>query len=229
MARFWKRLLSLLGLTESNGKANSQRKALEQRLQALPRLAGWVIDPLHSAIEFRVMHMGLVEVRGRFRQWEAKVRGTSPDFSDLAVEIEIDMTSIQTDTEARDAHLKSPEFFDVVTYPKAFFRSTRIEWQPLRTFRLHGEFTLKEITHMITLQGELKSFVLKDFFGQPRVAFHVSAPIDRRAWGLTWQMELEGGEVVIDNIVHIEAQIELTTPQAMAAMQQMLASMGAGS
>lgn len=229
MATFWKRLLSLLGLTESNGKANGQRKALEQRLQGLPKLADWLIDPMHSTIEFRVMHMGLVEVRGRFRQWEAKVRGTSPDFSDLAVEIEIDMTSIQTDTEARDAHLKSPEFFDAATYPKAFFKSTRIEWQPLRTFRLHGEFTLKGITHAITLQGELKSFVLKDLFGQPRVAFYASAPIDRRAWGLTWQMELEGGEVVVDNIVHIEAHIELATPQAMAAMQQILATMGAGS
>jgi hypothetical protein len=64
-------------------------------------------------------------------------------------------------------------------------------------------------------------------FGQPRVAFYVSAPIDRRAWGLTWQMELEGGELAIDNIVHIEVHVELATPQAMAAMQQMLASMGA--
>jgi polyisoprenoid-binding protein YceI len=227
MATLWKRFLSLLGLTESSGKTNGQRKALVQRLNTLPKLSEWVIDSLHSAIEFRVMHMGLVEVRGRFRQWQTKFRGTSPDFADLAVEIEIDMTSIQTDTEARDAHLKSPEFFDVATYPKAFFKSTRIEWQPLRTFRLHGELTLRGVTHAITLQGELKSFVLKDMFGQPRVAFYVSAAIDRRAWGLTWQMELEGGELAIDNIVHIEAHVELATPQAMAAMQQMLASMGA--
>lgn len=227
MATLWKRLLSLLGLTENSGNTNGQRKALVQRLNALPRLSDWVVDPMHSAIEFRVMHMGLVEVRGRFRQWQTKVWGTSPDFADLAVEIEIDMTSIQTDIEARDAYLKSPDFFDVATYPKAFFKSTRIEWQPLRTFRLHGELTLKGVTHAITLQGELKSFVLKDMFGQPRVAFYVSAPIDRRTWGLTWQMELEGGQVVVDNIVHIEAYVELTTPQAMAAMQQMLASMGA--
>jgi polyisoprenoid-binding protein YceI len=227
MATLWKHLLSLLGLTESNGKTNGQRKALVQRLNALPKLSDWVIDPIHSVIESRVMHMGMVEVRGRFRQWQTKVRGTSPDFADLAVEIEIDMTSIQTDTEVRDAHLKSPDFFDVATYPKAFFKSTRIEWQPLRTFRLHGELILKGVTHAITLQGELKSFVLKDLFGQPRVAFYVSAPIDRRAWGLTWQIELEGGQVVVDNIVHIEAHVELTTPQAMVAMQQMIASMGA--
>jgi len=226
MATLWNRLLSLLGLTERDGKTNG-RQTLERRLQTLPRLSDWVVDPMHSAIEFRVMHMGIVEVKGRFRRWEAKVRGTSPDFSDLAVEIEVDMDSIQTDAEARDAHLKSPDFFDVATYPKAFFKSTRIEWRPLRTFQLHGKLTLKGVTHAITLQGELKSFVLKDLFGQPRVAFYVSAPIDRRAWGLTWQMELEGGQVLVDNIVHIEARVELTTPQAMAAMQQMLASMGA--
>lgn len=226
MRSIWKRLISLFGLGENSGKANG-RKVVEKRLTALPRLSDWVIDPFHSVIEFRVMHMGLAEVRGRFRKWEARVKGTSPDFSDLVVEVEIDVSSIQTDMEARDAHLRSPEFFDVAKYPKAFFRSTRIEWRPLRTFLMHGELTMKGKTHAITLQGELKSLVLKDLFGQPRVSFYVSAPIDRRAWGLTWQMELEGGEVVADTTVHIEAHVELATPQAMAAMQQMLASMGA--
>jgi len=226
MRSLWTRILSLLGFGESQGKANG-RAIVEKRLTALPRLSDWLTDPFHSAIEFRVMHMGLVEVRGRFRKWESKIRGTSPDFSDLAVEIEIDVASIQSDMEARDAHLRSPDFFDVVKYPKAFFRSTRVEWRPLRNFILHGELTMKGKTHAITLQGELKSLILKDMFGQPRVSFYVSAPIDRRAWGLTWQMELEEGEVVVDTIVHIEAHVELITPQAMQAMQQMLASMGA--
>jgi polyisoprenoid-binding protein YceI len=183
---------------------------------------------MHSAIEFRVMHMGIVEVRGRFQRWEAKVRGTSPDFSDLAVEIEVDVGSIQTDVEARNVHLKSPDFFDVATYPKAFFRSTRIEWRPLRTFRLHGELTMKGKSHPITLEGQLQSFVLKDIFGEPRVSFSVSASIDRRAWGLVWQVELEGGEVVVDNIVHIEAYVELTTPKSVAGVQQVAASILGG-
>ncbi len=227
MQQFWSRILSLLGLSKSNGETG-QKKIVEQRIATLPRLSEWVIDPHHSVIEFRVMHMGLVEVRGRFRRWEAKFSGTSPDFADLSVEIEIDIASIQTDMEARDAHLRSPEFFDAGTYPKGFFKSTRIEWRPLRTFLLHGELTLRGITHPITLRGELKSLLLKDMFGQPRVAFYVSASTDRRAWGLTWQIELEGGEVVVDNLVHIEAHVELTTPQGMMAMQQMLASMQAG-
>jgi polyisoprenoid-binding protein YceI len=227
MATLWKRFLSLLGLIEHDGKTNG-RKTLERRLQTLPRLSDWVIDPMHSAIEFRVMHMGIVEVRGRFQQWEAKVRGTSPDFSDLAVEIEVDVGSIQTDVEARNVHLKSPDFFDVATYPKAFFRSTRIEWRPLRTFRLHGELTMKGKSHPITLEGQLQSFVLKDMFGEPRVSFSVSASIDRRAWGLVWQVELEGGQVVVDNIVHIEAYVELTTPKSVAALQQVVASILGG-
>jgi polyisoprenoid-binding protein YceI len=227
MATLWKRFLSLLGLAERDGKTNG-RQTLERRLQTLPRLSDWVIDPMHSAIEFRVMHMGIVEVRGRFQRWEAKVRGTSPDFSDLAVEIEVDVGSIQTDVEARNVHLKSPDFFDVATYPKAFFRSTRIERRPLRTFRLHGELTMKGKSHPITLEGQLQSFVLKDMFGEPRVSFSVSASIDRRAWGLVWQVELEGGEVVVDNIVHIEAYVELTTPKSVAALQQVAASIMGG-
>ncbi len=226
MRSVWQRLISLLGLGGNSGRANG-RQVVEKRLTVLPRLSDWIVDPFHSVIEFRVMHMGLIEVRGRFRKWDARVRGTSPDFSDLTVEVEIEVSSIQTDMEARDAHLQSPDFFDVANYPKAFFRSTRIEWRPLRTFLMHGELTMKGKTHAITLQGELRSLVLKDLFGQPRVSFYVSAPIDRRAWGLTWQMELEGGEVVADTTVYIEAHIELATPQAMLAMQQMLASMGA--
>jgi len=227
MATLWKRFLSLLGLTEHDGKTDG-RKTLERRLQTLPRRSDWVIDPMHSAIEFRVMHMGIVEVRGRFQRWEAKVRGTSPDFSDLAVEIEVDVGSIQTDVEARNVHLKSPDFFDVATYPKAFFRSTRIEWRPLRTFRLHGELTMKGKSHPITLEGQLQSFVLKDMFGEPRVSFSVSASIDRRAWGLVWQVELEGGQVVVDNIAHIEAYVELTTPKSVAGLQQVVASIMGG-
>jgi len=224
MLQLWKRLLSLLGIGPNNGDAKG-RQSLEKRLFTLPRLSDWQVDPYHSTIEFRVMHMGLAEVRGRFRQFQVKMRGASPDFSDLRVEVEIDTSSIQTDMEARDAHLRSPEFLDSAQYPKAYFKSTQVEWRPLRTFLLMGNMTLKGHTHPIILEGKLESFVIKDMFGQPRVSFKLSAPIDRRAWGLTWQIELEGGEVVVDNTVHIEASVEITTPQALAAMQQMLASM----
>jgi hypothetical protein len=65
-------------------------------------------------------------------------------------------------------------------------------------------------------------------FGEPRVSFSVSASIDRRAWGLVWQVELEGGELAVDNIAHIEAYVELTTPKSVAALQQVVASIMGG-
>ncbi len=224
MANFLSKLLSALGLTRSNGKAD--RKALVKRLPTLPRLSEWIVDPFHSSIQYRVMHMGLVEVRGRFRSFNASFRGTSPDFSDMQVVVEVDVASLETDMSARDAHLRSADFFDAEKYPKATFRSTKVEWRPLRSFRLYGDLTLKGKTHPIYLDGKLESFVLKDMVGHPRVSFTATATIDRRAWGLTWQIELEGGELVADNLVTIEASVELMTPAGFEALKQLMASMG---
>lgn len=224
MTNLLRRFLSLLGLASSNGQAN--RKALVKRLSTLPRLSNWVVDPFHSSIQFRVLHMGLAEVRGRFRNFQATFQGTSPDFSDMQVVVEIDVASLETDTPARDIHLRSADFFDVENYPKATFRSTKVEWRPLRSFRLYGDLTIKGKTHPIYLDGKLESFILKDIVGHPRVSFTVTTAIDRRAWGLTWQLELEGGELAVDNLITIDAAIELTTAEGMAALKQALASMG---
>lgn len=127
---------------------------------------------------------------------------------------------------ARDAHLRSPDFFDVQTYPHITFRSVGVRWRPLRRFILEGDLTMKGHTHRIELEGELKGLVLKDMVGEPRASFSLTAQIDRRAWGLTWHMETGDGTVVVDPIVTIEVQAEITTPQSLEALRQMLAQMG---
>ncbi|MCS6895394.1 MAG: YceI family protein [Bacteroidia bacterium] len=217
------RILGWLGL--SNGK-NEKLRQLEQKASAFPRLATWEIDPFHTTIGFRVMHMGLVEVSGRFKRYTAQVMGSSPAFTDLRVEVEIEAASIETDMPARDAYLRSPEFFDIEKYPTITFRSTAIRWRPLKRFVLEGELTMKGVTHAVNLEGELKGLVFKDLVGEPRVSFHLTGQIDRRKWGLTWHMETGDGSIVVDNMVSLDILAEITTPKSLELLRQMLAQMG---
>lgn len=209
----------------ANGRGQKVRQ-LEQKAATFPRLSTWELDPFHTTVGFRVMHMGLVEVAGRFRRYNATIRGTSPAFSDLQVEVQIETASVETDMTARDAHLRSPEFFDAEQYPYITFRSTAIRWRPLRRFVLEGDLTIRGITHHIQLEGELKGLVLKDLVGQPRASFTLTAQIDRRAWGLVWHLETADGSVVVDNLVTIDITAEITTPEGMEALRQMLAQIG---
>lgn len=218
-----RKLLTWLGLSD---RQNGQRQKVMQKLSGFPTLSEWVLDPYHTQIRFRIMHMGLVEVIGRFTRFSAQVQGRSPAFTDLAAEIQIEVDSLQTDMLARDLHLKSPEFFDVEKYPHITFRSTAVRWRPLKRFVLEGDLTIRNKTHRIQLDGELKGLVLKDLVGQPRVSFHLTGQIDRRAWGLTWQMETQDGTPVADNLVTLDIDAEITTPAAMEALRQMLTQMG---
>lgn len=218
-----RKLLSWLGL---GSRENGSRKAVLQKLAGFPALSEWVLDPYHTQIRFRVMHMGLVEVVGRFTRFTAEVRGSSPAFSDLAAAVEIEVDSLQTDMSARDLHLKSPDFLDAEKHPRISFRSVAVRWRPLKRFLLEGDLTIKGITHRIQLDGELKGLVFKDLVGHPRVSFHLTAQIDRQAWGLTWQMETQDGTPVADNLVTLDIDAEITTPAAMEALRQMLAQMG---
>ncbi len=217
------KLLTWLGLGD---RRNGDRQKVLQKLSGFPAISEWVLDPYHTQIRFRIMHMGLVEVVGRFTRFSAQVRGSSPAFTDLAAEVQVEVDSLQSDMLARDLHLKSAEFFDAEKYPYITFRSTGVQWRPLKRFLLEGDLTIRDKTHRIQLDGELKGLVLKDLVGQPRVSFHLTAQIDRRAWGLTWQVETQDGTPAVDNLVTLEIDAEITTPAAMEALRQMLAQMG---
>lgn len=214
------RILNWLGLS------NRKLRQIEQKANAFPRLTHWELDPFHTTIGFRVMHMGLVEVAGRFKRYTAKVKGSSPAFTDLQVEVEIETASIETDMPTRDAHLRSPDFFDVEKYPTITFRSTAIRWRPLKRFVLEGDLTMKGITRRIQLEGELKGLVLKDMAGEPRASFHLTGQIDRREWGLTWSLETEDGSIVVDNMVTLEILAEISTPKSLEGLRQLIAQMG---
>jgi polyisoprenoid-binding protein YceI len=223
------KILSWLGIGSSNGKtsetADFLQKVREQRAGNFPKLSGWVVDNYHTSIKFRVMHMAISEIVGSFKDYNIEFKGASPDFSNMEVKATVLVSSIETDMLARDVHLKSQDFFDCEKFPHITFQSTSINWRPLRSFNLHGNLTIKDVTRPIVFGGKILNYLPKDMFGQPRVGFELKTEINRKDFGLTWQMELESGDKVAEEIIKIEIRSEIATRQGVEAMQNYLKQM----
>jgi polyisoprenoid-binding protein YceI len=121
-------------------------------LAALPALAGedtYKIDPVHSEVSFKVSHL-LAKVSGRFTKFEGTIKVDTADISKSSVEVVIDATSLTTDNETRDKHLKSADFFDVAKYPAVTFKSTAVKEVAKGKLEVTGDFTLHGVTKRIT-------------------------------------------------------------------------------
>jgi polyisoprenoid-binding protein YceI len=172
-------------------------------------LAGtWNIDPVHSEVGFSVRHMMVSKVRGRFTTFSGQlVTGESP--LDSSVTAEIDLASINTGSEQRDAHIRSADFFEVETYPTMTYRSTGVR-QAGGDFVLDGELTLKGVTRSVPLTLELNGFG-PDPFGGTRAGFTATGEINRRDFNVNFSAPMEtGGAVVADKIsLHLEIEAVL--------------------
>ncbi|HZX53779.1 MAG TPA: YceI family protein [Ilumatobacteraceae bacterium] len=174
----------------------------------LPEAGTWNIDPGHAEVAFVGRHFGLTKVRGRFPGVNGAVV-IGDDISVAAVEVAIDMASVSSGDQSRDDHLRSADFFDVEHYPTATFRSvsTTVGAQG-RTASLVGELTIKNVTRTVALDVEYLGRVT-DPWGGERAVFSASATINREDWGLTWNMLLEAGGLLVSKEVRLEVEVEL--------------------
>ncbi len=221
----FEKLLSILKIKKDKNSA-----ILEQKASIFPILSNWVIDPYNSSINFKILHMGMVEAPGRFNKWESEITGTSPNFLDMKVKVKIQVDSIQTDMLARDIHLKSSHFFDIDKYPSIVFESTLIKWKKYRNFVLEGYLTIKGVKKLISLQGKLTNFIPKDMFGFPRVGFSAHTTINRKEWNLDYyDIKIEGtDDYIIDSNVKIEILIEMVTKEGLDALENMIKQQQSG-
>jgi polyisoprenoid-binding protein YceI len=170
-------------------------------------LQRWSIDPAHSRIGFHVRHLMISNVHGRFENWDGLLEFDPDDPTESRVAISIDAASIDTRELRRDAHLRSPEFFDVESHPTIAFETTEIDRQTLDDYDVAGNLTIRGITRSVRL-GVSRTQVIVDQAGQQRIAFAVSGSISRKDFGLTWNFVLETGGVMVGDKVTIEAEIE---------------------
>jgi polyisoprenoid-binding protein YceI len=170
-------------------------------------MATWTIDTAHSEIGFKVKHLVISTVSGKFNSFDGKLEGDIEDIASAKISFSADIDSIHTGNDQRDGHLKSADFFDAAAHPKLSFESTGIEKKG-EDYKVTGNLTLKGITKQVTLNAEFGG-VQKSLYGQTVAGFEVTAKINRQDFGLTWSAVTEAGGVVVSDEVKLAANLEL--------------------
>jgi polyisoprenoid-binding protein YceI len=172
----------------------------------------WTIDPVHSDVAFTARHMMVSKVRGHFTRLEGQFV-TAADPLASSVTATIDLDSIDTNNAQRDDDLRSANFFGVEDHPKMTYRSTAIRHSQ-DGFDVDGELTLHGVTRQVTLALDVNGFT-RDPFGATRAGFSATTEINRQDFGITTNMPMDGGGVVIGDKIQIFIEIEaiLAEPQ----------------
>lgn len=174
----------------------------------------WTIDTLHTQIEFSVRHMGLSTVRGRFKDFGGTVE-TDENGVPTAVNVDVETVSIDTNGADRDAHLRSPDFFDAVAHPTITFRSTGVRAIGGERFEVVGDLTMHGVTRPIALEAEIGE-PIRDPWGQLRRAAVVAGKLNRKDFGLTWNQVLEAGALLVGEEVRLSFDVQVTSSEAVA-------------
>ncbi|SNR72251.1 YceI family protein [Blastococcus mobilis] len=165
----------------------------------------WDIDAAHSTVGFSVRHMMVSKVRGYFRDFSGEIV-TAEDPTQSSVTARINMDSIDTRQEQRDAHIRSADFFDVGNYTEMTFRSTSVATDGA-DWTVTGDLTIKGITKPVTLELELNGFG-PDAYGGTRAGFSAKTEISRKEYGVDIDMPMDGGGVVVGDKITVELEIE---------------------
>ncbi|MBW8765376.1 MAG: YceI family protein [Geodermatophilales bacterium] len=165
----------------------------------------WDIDPVHSTVGFVVRHMMVSKVRGFFRDFSGEIV-TAEDPANSSVTATIELASIDTRQEQRDAHIRSADFFDVENHPQMTFRSTGVRADGA-DWVVDGELTIKGNTRPVSLALELNGFG-PDAYGGTRAGFSARTEISRSAFGVDIQMPMDGGGVVVADKIVVELEIQ---------------------
>jgi polyisoprenoid-binding protein YceI len=166
----------------------------------------YALDVAHSRLGFVARHAMVTKVRGAFNDFAgtATIDGTDPSKSSVSITIQV--ASIDTRNEQRDAHLRTNDFLDLDNYPTITFTSTSIAHDGGDEFQVTGDLTVKDVTKSITLPLEYQG-AATDPFGNDRIGFEGSVVINRKDWGVNWNAALEAGGVLVSEKVTLEFEI----------------------
>lgn len=168
----------------------------------------WVVDPMHSEVQFKVKHLVISTVTGTFRNFEGGATTEHDDFNGAEVHFSLDVNSIDTNQEMRDTHLKSAEFFEADTYPHIAFKSTSFKKIDDDEYTVTGDLTMKGITKPVTLKAEYGG-TAKDGYGNQKLGFEVTGKINRKEFGLTYNALTETGGLALGEDIKLIANIQL--------------------
>jgi polyisoprenoid-binding protein YceI len=166
----------------------------------------WIVDPTHSTVGFTARHLMVTKVRGRFGSFTGSVT-IAEDRLQSSVEATVEMTSVSTGDEGRDGHLRTGDFFDVEQFPTMSFRSTSVVADG-GDYELRGDLTIKGVTRPVTFELEFDG-VATDPWNNTKAGFTAETEINRKDWGLEWNVALEAGGVLVGEKIKIQLDVQL--------------------
>jgi polyisoprenoid-binding protein YceI len=169
----------------------------------------YTFDTAHSTFGFVARHLMVTKVRGTFGEFEGSAHLDFTDPTKSSVTVKIKAASIDTGNADRDTHLRSNDFFDMEEHPEITFQSTAVQTVSGNTYRVTGDLTIRGITKPITFETELAGPVV-DPWGNTRVGLSGSLTVNRKDWGVSWNMALEAGGVAVSENVTLEFDISAT-------------------
>jgi polyisoprenoid-binding protein YceI len=172
----------------------------------------YTLDPAHSRIGFAARHAMVATVRGQFSEFDGTVHLDESNPANSHAEVTITAGSLNSGNADRDAHLFSPDFFDVEKYPAITFRSTEAEQKDDDTYVLHGDLTIRDVTRPVSVEFEQTGSVV-DPWGNIRIGFEGKTTVNRKDWGLTWNMALEAGGILVSDKVKLEFDLAVVRQQ----------------
>jgi len=168
----------------------------------------WKIDPAHSEIQFKVKHLMITTVTGYFKTFDLTVETESDDFKTAKnIEFTADIHSLDTNSQQRDTHLKSDDFFNAEQYNQLKFTGKKYE-QTGDGAKLHGDLTIREITKPVTVNIDFAGIVV-DPYGQTKAGFTVDGKLSRKEFNLKWNAVTEAGQIVVSDDVRFHCEIQL--------------------
>ena len=169
----------------------------------------WQIDPAHTAAGFAVKHLMISTVRGQFKGITGTVNWDDQDITKSTVDVTIDANTVDTSEPQRDKDLKSDKFFDVGKYPTITFKSKKIEQVSAGKLKVTGDLTIHGVTKEAVLDIEGPTPAVKDPWGNSRVAVSATTKVNRQAYGVKWNANMDGGGVVVGDDVNITIDLEM--------------------
>ena len=170
-------------------------------------MATWALDTNHSEVTFKVKHLVISSVTGKFKSFEGSVESDKEDFTDARIQFSADVNSVDTGNEQRDGHLKSPDFFDAANHPKIHFESTSITKKG-SDFQVQGNLTIRGVTKPVELLADFGG-IQKDFYGNTVAGFEITGKINRKEFGLHWSAVTETGGIVVSDDVRLSVNAEI--------------------
>lgn len=165
----------------------------------------WTLDEAHTDIGFSVRHLMVSKVRGSFNSFSGTIT-TAANPLESSAELSVDLSSIDTRNEDRDTHLRSADFFDAETHPVMTYRSTAIR-RDGDDFVVDGELTIKDVTSRVALVVEFNG-VSPDPWGGTRLGLSATGEINRSDFGISFNMALDGGGVMVGERVKLVIEVE---------------------